>query len=233
MSEHPACPGGVLALGDDGAIAEQEKQPKVSFSLITIGDNASPEDLSSTPEPTPAQAWATSTPAKNLDLLKGMSTSQLPDTSPSYSAKRKRSNLPPTTIGSTRLNDSGESIKQVAKRVNNVTTSSDPSLLQGEQSTTGSGPLTIIANPTNSTGSPEGTGSRDNPSNNAGSANDFIIYAESDLSWHSNGAMTLYTATSLAPFVVFVESMVSGLNLGKLDPIKVIDLLTPFILGGK
>ncbi|XP_051168509.1 uncharacterized protein LOC127286194 [Leptopilina boulardi] len=59
------------------------------------------------------------------------------------------------------------------------------------------------------------------------------LWDKNDLEWYNESVPSLYTSNSPAPFVVLVESTIRGRNIGKLDPICVIDLLTPLIHGKK
>ncbi|XP_043473426.1 uncharacterized protein LOC122505707 [Leptopilina heterotoma] len=233
MSNQPACSRGVLTSGGESVLPERDQQEGLSSSLVSIDDGEIHGDLSGIPEPTPGQIYATSTPAKNLDLLTGMNITQFPDMSSSQTPKRKRVNPSPTTNAPTQHNDSGESLKQTAKRANNMVMLGDFAHSVGEHSKTISDTPTIIASPSIHAGPDEALVTLADPAANTVNSNEYIVYEESDLNWHSTGTMSLYTAFSASPFVVFIESTVSGLNLGKLDPIKVIDLLTPIVSGGK
>ncbi|XP_043482438.1 uncharacterized protein LOC122511333 isoform X2 [Leptopilina heterotoma] len=69
MSNQPACSRGVLTSGGESVLPERDQQEGLSSSLVSIDDGEIHGDLSGIPEPTPGQIYATSTPAKNLDLL--------------------------------------------------------------------------------------------------------------------------------------------------------------------
>lgn len=60
-----------------------------------------------------------------------------------------------------------------------------------------------------------------------------IIRDKNDLEWYNKSVSSLYSASSPSPYIVLIESSIRGRNIGKLDPICVIDMLTPIIQGKK
>ncbi|XP_051161344.1 uncharacterized protein LOC127291699 [Leptopilina boulardi] len=60
-----------------------------------------------------------------------------------------------------------------------------------------------------------------------------VIWDQHDLEWNNSILPPLYSASSPPPFIVLMESTIRGKNIGKLDPICVIDLISPIIEGGK
>lgn len=62
---------------------------------------------------------------------------------------------------------------------------------------------------------------------------DFLVVDDDDLEWVNPNSTTHYNLNSSPPFVVLIESTLRGRNLGKLDPVSVIDFLSRFIRGPK
>lgn len=81
MSTQPTCSGGVVSLGGGSENSESDQHEKFSYSLISVEDEENLDDPTGTPQSTPNQVRATSTPARNLDLLTNMSSSLFPDMS--------------------------------------------------------------------------------------------------------------------------------------------------------
>lgn len=233
MSDLPTCLGGVLTTGEGSENSEHEQQEKLSYSLVPVDDGDVHDDRTDISEPTPSQALATSTPARNLDLLTGMNTSELLEPPSSQSTKRKRTNPSPTILKPIQLSDSIESLKQISKRANKENSGADSAHSARDNSGDHPDTLTILVRPPTSSEPIDIPDPKAGPAVDTEGSNDYIVYEETDLGWHSPNTMSLYNASSTPPFVVFIESTVSGLNLGKLDPIKVIDFLSPHISGGK
>lgn len=235
----------VLTLDGRSESTNLEQQTKFSHSMISTEDGNLLDELHDIPES--GHVNAASTPVKKADLLTGENLTPIksdqgdqilnPYLSSAQSSKRKRAD-PPSTAPlpkPIRFNDSEESLKQDTKRANNGITGSDSSQVIEGSTITGLDDNTVLRVPSNVVGDSEGGTNCEVPSSAAVTEelNEYIVFDGTDLAWRSSDSSPLYSNLSSPPFTVFVESTIAGRNLGKLDPIQVIDLLTPLISGNK